>query len=157
MIDWGLPWRASCLCGEIQMTVTAPPMVTMACHCRGCQKLTSGPYSLSILLPGTGFEVTAGEPVLGGLKADHKQYYCPNCKTWVFTRPAGTNLVNLRSVLLDNASWAAPFMETGTAARLPFVQTGAEFSFEGFPDPSEYPQILEAFADHGPRPACRDR
>jgi len=134
------------------MRVTAPPMVTMACHCRGCQKLTSGPYSLSMLLPADGFEVVSGEPVLGALKAENEHLYCPSCKTWLFTRPAGMDLVNLRSVLLDDASWVAPIMETGAAARLPFAQTGAEFSFEGFPDPSEYPVIMQAFADHGARP-----
>jgi hypothetical protein len=152
MTEWKLPWQASCLCGEIQMQVTAPPMVTMACHCRGCQKLTSGPYSLSMLLPAGGFEVVSGEPVLGALKGENQHFYCPSCKTWLFTRPAGMDLVNLRSVLLDDASWVAPIMETGTAARLSFAQTGAEFSFEGFPDPSEYPVIMQAFADHGPRP-----
>ena len=134
------------------MKVTEPPMVTMACHCRGCQKLTSGPYSLSMLLPDSGFSVVAGEPVLGGLKAEHRQYYCPSCLTWVFTRPANTDLVNLRSVLLDKAGWVVPIMETGTADRLPFAETPAEFSFEGFPDPSEYPAIMQAFADHGARP-----
>ena len=54
--------------------------------------------------------------------------------------------------MLDNAAWAAPIMETGTATRLPFAQTGAEFSYEEFPEMSDFPKIMQAFADHGARP-----
>ena len=152
MTDWKLPWKASCLCGGVEMKISAPPMVTMACHCRGCQKLTSGPYSLSMFLPDEGFEVTSGEPVIGALKGEHRHFYCPDCMSWLFTRPAGMDMVNLRSTMLDNAAWAAPIMETGTASRLPFAQTGAEFSYEGFPQMSDFPTIMQAFADHGARP-----
>lgn len=153
MTEWQLPWTATCLCGAVKMKITAPPLVTMACHCLGCQKLTSGPYSLSMLLPSLGFEVVSGTPVLGGLKTESQQFYCPECKSWIFTRPAGMDLVNLRTTMLDSPYWAAPIMETATRDQLPFAATGAEFSFEGFPDPSEYPTIMQAFAEHGPRPA----
>lgn len=152
MDNWNLPWSASCLCGGVNMKVTAPPMATMACHCRGCQKLTSGPYSLSVLLPSAGFEVTQGVPVLGALRGENQHFYCPDCKSWLFTRPAGMDLVNLRSTMLDDGSWAAPIMESMTAEKLPFASTGAEISFKGFPGPSDYPAIMQAFAEHGPRP-----
>ena len=105
-----------------------------------------------MLLRDDGFEVTSGEPVLGALKTENQHFYCPNCKTWLFTRPKDTDLVNLRSVLLNDAGWVAPIMETGTADRLPFAETGAEFSFESFPDLSKYPQMVQAFSDHGARP-----
>ncbi len=150
--EWNLPWTASCLCGGVQMKVSIPPMATMACHCRGCQKLTSGPYSLSALLPAAGFEVTSGKPVLGALRTENQHFYCPDCKSWLFTRPAGMDFVNLRSTLPDDASWAAPIMESMTAEKLPFASTGAEFSFEGFPGPADYPAIMQAFAEYGPRP-----
>jgi hypothetical protein len=35
MSDWKLPWEGGCLCGEIRFRVGAPPLLTMACHCRG--------------------------------------------------------------------------------------------------------------------------
>ena len=66
MTTWNLPWSASCLCGRVKMRITAPPLMSAACHCTGCQKLTSGAYSLSLMLPASGFEVLEGETVLGG-------------------------------------------------------------------------------------------
>ena len=54
-----------CRCGKVRLRAEGPPLITMACHCRGCQKLTSSAYSLSALTPEAGFEVTAGEAVVG--------------------------------------------------------------------------------------------
>jgi hypothetical protein len=150
--DWKLPWKGACLCGAVEMLVSQPPVGSMACHCKGCQKLTSGPYSLSLLIPESGFAVTQGEPVLGGLHAEHRQFYCAHCKSWIFTRPAGVPFVNFRVTMLEDARWFRPIMETGTADRLAFAETGAEFSFAGFPDPADYLPIMQAFADHGARP-----
>jgi hypothetical protein len=152
MSEWNLPWHASCLCGAVQMHITQAPVASMACHCRGCQKLTSGPYSLSLLIPETGFSVTQGEPVLGGLHAENQQLYCPDCKNWLFTRPAGLPFVNFRPAMLDDAGWVRPILETMTRERLAFAETGAEFSFEGFPAPDDFGPIVSAFADHGARP-----
>ncbi len=150
--DWNLPWRGACLCGAIEMRVTQAPVGSMACHCRGCQKLTSGPYSLSLLLPEAGFEVLNGAPVLGGLHAENQQFFCDHCKNWIFTRPAGVPFVNFRATMLDAASWVRPIMETMTRDRFAFAATGAEFSFDGFPEPSDYPRIMQAFAERGARP-----
>ncbi|MEO0982870.1 MAG: GFA family protein [Pseudomonadota bacterium] len=153
MSEWRLPWSASCICGQVQMRVTKPPLVSMACHCTGCQKLTSGPYSISFLVPSDGFEVTRGEPVTGGLHREHKQYYCPHCKGWVFTRPAGMDFVNFRPTLLEDASWVRPFVDIAAAEKLPGVESGAEMSFDGFPGPEDFPPIMAAFSERGARPA----
>ncbi|MFN4185550.1 MAG: GFA family protein [Hyphomonas sp.] len=152
MDEWKLPWSASCLCGQVKMKITAPPVVSMACHCTGCQKLTSGPYSLSLLLPASGFEVTEGAPEAGGLHTENQQMFCPHCKNWLFTRLPGQPFVNFRPGMLDDASWVRPIIETMTRERLPYAQTGAEFSYEGFPPPEDYAPGMAAFADHGARP-----
>lgn len=48
------------------MRVTAPPVMSPACHCRDCQKLTGGACSLTLMIPEAGFEVLSGAPVIGG-------------------------------------------------------------------------------------------
>ena len=50
----------SCRCEQVQFEVTAPPLMTMACHCRGCQKMTGSAFSLSAAIPTEGFRVTRG-------------------------------------------------------------------------------------------------
>src|SRR5215216_3410770 len=109
MKDWQLPWHGGCLCGGIRFCVSAPPLLTMACHCTGCQKLSASAYSLTIAVPSEGFAVTRGEPVAGGLHSSHKQLYCPHCKNWMFTHPHGMDFfVNVRAMMLDEHNWYVP-------------------------------------------------
>ena len=53
----------SCRCGQTRMEVTAPALITMACHCDGCRKMTASAFSLSAMVPAEAFSVVEGEPV----------------------------------------------------------------------------------------------
>jgi hypothetical protein len=153
MTDWKLPWAAGCRCDRIRMQITAPPIVTMACHCRGCQRMTASAFSLSILLPSDGCVVTAGEPVPGGLQKTGGHFHCGHCKSWLFSRPDGMEAwVNIRATMLDDASWFAPFVETCTAEALPWAKTGAVHSFPNIPGMDVWAPIIEAFARDGAHP-----
>ena len=153
MTDWKLPWSASCQCGQIKMRITAPPMVAMACHCRSCQRLTGSAYSLTLMIPETGFEVVEGEPVIGGMqRAELQHNFCPSCKNWLFTRPQGRPFVNFRPTMLDDASWVRPYVESCVEDRLPGAITGAVHSFEGFPPPDRYADLMAGSAKDGAHP-----
>ncbi|MDQ0316802.1 GFA family protein [Amorphus orientalis] len=150
---WGLPLAAHCRCGQVAMTVSAPPILTTACHCRGCQRMTGGAYSLSVAIPVNGFQVSGAEPVRGGLKEGPLRHmFCPHCLSWIYTDLTEMGFMNMRAPMLDDPSWVLPFVETQTAERLPGVQTGATISFERFPDMDIWPAIAKRFASEGPRP-----
>lgn len=143
-----LPWEGGCLCGQVRFRISEPPILTMACHCKGCQRLTSGPFSLSAAIPSAGFQVTQGETVAGALHGPNRHDYCPNCMSWMFTRAAGMDwFVNVRPTLLDDASWFEPFIETATAEKLPWAATPAVHSFEGFPPFEAYADLSREFAE----------
>ena len=134
MRDWKLPWEGQCRCGQVKIRVSAPPMVTVACHCTGCQRMSSSAFSLSVAIPAEGFAVIAGEPAIGGLHGPNKHYFCPYCMSWMFTRPEGMDwFVNVRSTMLPDPARLAPFVETYTDEKLPFAQTGAAHSFGTLP------------------------
>ncbi|WP_029978648.1 GFA family protein [Pseudomonas sp. PH1b] len=136
----------SCRCEQITFEIKSPPAMTTACHCVGCQKMSSSAFSLTALFPAESFAITQGEPVIGGLRGPTRHYFCPSCLTWLFTRPEGVEtFVGVRSSLLENPQLYPPFMETWTAEKLPWVTTAAAFSYEAFPDPSEFPQLMERF------------
>ncbi len=59
--DGNLHNGGKCRCGQIQFEVNAEPLITMACHCTGCQRMTASTFSLSTLYPSNGFKVTLGE------------------------------------------------------------------------------------------------
>jgi len=153
--DWKLPWNASCLCGQVKMRITAPPAMAMACHCKGCQKLTSGAYSLTLMLPIAGFEVE-GETQLGALhRAESQHHYCTRCLSWLYTTSPGLEqmgFLNFRPTMLEDASWAVPFIESQTAEKLPGAATGARYSFKAWPPPSEYGRLMQEYAAEGARP-----
>ncbi len=144
--------QGSCRCGEVRFWVSGSPMVTMACHCTGCQRMTASAFSLSSLFPSGSFAVIGGEPVIGGLHGASRHYFCPRCMSWLFTRPEGMDeFVNVRSTLLDDARGYRPFVETFVSEMLPWAKTGAVHSFAKFPPPDQYPALLTEFAEWSSR------
>lgn len=142
-----LPWEGGCRCGQVRLKITAPPILTMACHCSGCQKMSSSAYSLSAAIPADGFSVTDGDPVIGGLHGAARHYFCPHCMSWMFTRPEGMDwFVNLRPTMLDDPSGFSPFIETFTSEKLPFATTAAVHSYETFPPMEDYEGLVAEFA-----------
>ncbi|MDF2234670.1 GFA family protein [Albimonas sp. CAU 1670] len=178
---WRLPWAGGCRCGALRFAVTAPPMLSAACHCRGCQRMTGSAFSLTLMLPEAGFALTQGSSIRGGLGGalergcagatglaeaeaaeqggdglppsgiDHR--ICPACGSWVFTRIAAFGgLVNLRATMLDDAGWTVPFLETMRADALPWAGTPAPHRHDRFPGPEAFPALLAAYAAEGARP-----
>ena len=149
MLNVPLPLSGSCRCGRVEIRVSKPPIATSACHCRGCQKMSASAYSLTAMIPAEGFEVTKGEPVIGGLHGPQSHhFFCGHCMTWMFTRAEGMDwFVNVRPTMLDEAGWFRPFMETYTSTKLPFAETGAVRSFAEFPAMEEYEGLLEEYRE----------
>jgi hypothetical protein len=67
--------------------------------------------------------------------------------SWLFTRPEGMDLVNVRASLFDDAQSFVPYMETYTCEKLPWAATPAVHRFEKFPSPDDYPQLLTEFSE----------
>lgn len=156
MSDWNLPWEADCRCGQVRMKISAPPLVTMACHCTGCQRMTASTFSLSVLLPLSSFEVTQGEPVIGGLHGSPIHHCCPYCMSWMFTRfDAASPFVHPRATLLDDATWFEPFIESYTIEKLSWATTLAAHSFAKFPTVEDHLALMKEFAERGKRPRSR--
>jgi hypothetical protein len=126
-------------------------MLTMACHCTGCQHMTGGPYSLSAMVASDNFELLSGDPVVGGLKGGEIDHMvCPDCMSWVFTKVMDGAFINLRSPMLDDTTGTAPFIESYTSEKLDWVTTPAQHSFGKFPEMDEYLKLISAFAEQGP-------
>ena len=110
--------------------------------------MSSSAYSLSAAFPADGFEVTQGEPVIGGLHGAARHFFCGWCMTWMFTRPEGIDFfVNLRPTMLDQPKWFTPFIETMTREKLSWVTTPAVHSYEGFPPYDAYEGLVREFGD----------
>lgn len=139
----------ACRCGALRFSLDSQPIMTMACHCSGCQRRTGSAFSLSSLFSSGSLEVLSGDPVIGGLRGATRHYFCPECMSWLWTRPEGLDeFVNVRSTLLDDAPSYRPFIETWTSEKLPWAVTGAVHSFETVPQEDSFPELLAGFAEH---------
>ncbi|SCY82764.1 GFA family protein [Microvirga guangxiensis] len=140
--------EGKCRCGQVRFRVRGEPVITMACHCTGCQRMTASAFSLSALYASDNFEVVQGEPVIGGLHAATRHFFCPHCMSWLFTRPEDLDdFVNVRATMLDNAKDFTPFIETYTSESLPWAKTPAVHSFEKLPPTERYPELVAEFRE----------
>src|SRR3954465_14679498 len=98
-----LPMEGGCRCDRVRIRVTTSPLVTMACHCNGCQRMSSSAFSLTAMFFSDAFEVTQGEPVIGGIHgSEAHHFFCAYCMTWMFTRPVlAPKVVNVRPTMFD--------------------------------------------------------
>jgi hypothetical protein len=111
--------------------------------------MSASAFSLSAAIPSQGFEVTKGEPVLGGLRGEIHHHFCPSCMSWMFTRATGMDwFVNVRATMLDDTRWYRPFVETYTSEKLAWASTPAVHSFEKFPTFEDYERLTKEFAEH---------
>jgi len=138
--------EGGCRCDGVRLQITGLPLLTMACHCTGCQRMTASAYSLSAAIPSEAFEIIEGDTVIGGLHGSTRHYFCDFCKSWLFTRAEGMDwFVNLRATMLDDPSWFVPFVETMTSEKLPWATTPAVHSFEGFPSLDHYADLARDY------------
>lgn len=107
--------------------------------------MTGSAYALSVTVPVDAFEVTAGEPVLGGLRATVPHFHCPQCMSWVFTRPNDVPIVNVRTPMLDDPAPFAPFADVYLAEKLPWVGPTSQHAFDQVPAMDEWPELVAAY------------
>lgn len=151
--NWKLPWEGGCLCGSIRFLVSAPPLLTLACHCSWCQKRSASVFSPVISLPGHGFAITRGQPEAGWTPSEHRHFFCPRCKNWLYLSVSGMDVINFRATMLDEHRWFTPYLEIFAENKLPWVSTLARHSFSGMPDAGTFASLMQSFALDGPRPA----
>lgn len=142
-----LPLDGACRCGKVKIRISAPPLIAMACHCTGCQRMSGSAYSLSAAIPTQGFAVIEGEPVVAGASPQAGHHFCRDCMTWMFTRPEGLDFfVNVRPTMLEDTGWYSPFVETYTSEKLAWAQTPAAHSYEKFPPMEDFEPLMAAYA-----------
>ncbi|AKH43066.1 hypothetical protein FHS61_001235 [Altererythrobacter atlanticus] len=144
-----LPWAGGCRCGKLRFRVDQAPLMTSACHCRGCQLMSGSAYSLTVSVPSGGFAITEGKAIIGGVHGqDIRHYHCEYCLSWVYTAiEPDAGFVNVRATMLDDPHWFRPYIETQTAERLPWVTVPATRSFERFPEMTEYLALAGEFQE----------
>lgn len=129
-----LPLKGACMCAAVQVRVDAMPLLTVACHCGGCQKFSASAYSLTAMVPKESFHIE-GKLNRGGLGTEGRaHYFCASCKNFVYSQLASApDRVNLRISILQERAAFAPFVEVMTDEKLPWAQLPVTHSYATAP------------------------
>jgi hypothetical protein len=114
--------------------------------------MTASAFSLTLAIPASGFRVTEGEYVIGGVHGPFAHHgFCGWCMSWVFTRAEEADwFVNLRPTMLDETVGFVPFVEFYAVTKLPWVSIPPTHSFPEFPAVEAYEGLTRDFAErHG--------
>jgi hypothetical protein len=135
-----------CRCGRVRIRISAPPLLTMACHCTGCQRMTGSAFSLTVAVPTPGFEMVEGETVPGGMHGGSRHEHCGYCLSWLFTLPEGMDaFVNVRTTMLDEPEIYPPFIQTMASEKLSWATTPARHSFETWPPMEAFDGLITEY------------
>ena len=81
------PIHASCQCGQVTYTIKRAPKKVMACHCTECQKLATGPYSVTAIIDADAIDFH-GELKQWSRVADsgnvNLAFFCPDCGNRIY-------------------------------------------------------------------------
>lgn len=104
--------QGGCLCGAVQYTASADPLVVRACWCRLCQYLAAGNATVNLAFRRDAVEIEGALSDFVGV-ADSGNHmhrrFCPACGTHMFSeaeeRP---HLIIVRAGTLDDPGIARP-------------------------------------------------
>jgi hypothetical protein len=126
--------KGSCLCGAVSVEASALPLLTLACHCRDCQKFSASAFSLTAMFLKKSFS-HSGELQKGGLHSEQREhYFCSSCKNFIFSRlKTAPERINLRISILDDAASFPPFVELMTDEKVEWANLPVSHSYALFP------------------------
>lgn len=135
-----LPASGACQCGSVTYQVTEEPLITVACHCRDCQKLSASAFSLTMVLRRSGFHLKTGELKSWSRQADSGReavcWFCPECGNRIYHEdPELPDIVRIKPGTLEDTSILDPRALVWTCRRQPWLDRyGGLPTFEKQPD-----------------------
>ncbi|MDH4108642.1 MAG: GFA family protein [Gammaproteobacteria bacterium] len=148
-----LPLTGNCQCGSVRYEVSKAPIVTVACHCRDCQKLSASAFSITMVIPADAFRLLSGELAAFERPTDSGGtavcYFCPTCSNRVYhVDPGRPAYFRLKPGGLDDTSQIMPEAHVWTSRAQPW------FTFpEGVPTYETQPDLQEFLAERARRSA----
>lgn len=115
-----------CQCGNVRYQSLGEPGALYACHCRECQKLSVSAFSMSLLVPRSGFRLTRGTPTSWTRPTASGQtlacYFCPVCGSRIWhDAPHEPSTITIKAGSLDEPVDFSAAIHIWTSRRLPGV------------------------------------
>lgn len=81
--------EATCQCDRLKIALPARPLITIACHCRACQKRTGAPFGVLAYYPADKVAITGEAKAYRRTSAEGnavETFFCPHCGSTVYLR-----------------------------------------------------------------------
>jgi len=115
-----------CLCGAVQYSSAAEPMVVAICHCTHCQKQSGGAFSVNVGIPKGSLQFTAGKPATyqdtGSSGQPVYRHFCDQCGSPIFSDVVASPQIDwLKAGTLNDTSWVKPAVNVWCQSAQPWV------------------------------------
>ena len=116
-----------CLCGAVRLRLEEPPIITHACHCRFCQRVTGAAFAVNAMIETDRITLAGPRPEAvhtpSALPAGQKLLRCPSCRAMLWSHHSllGDRIAIVPVGILDEASAFTPDIHCFTATRHPWV------------------------------------
>lgn len=104
-----------CLCGQFSYASDAPPLATVICHCKNCQRQGGAAFSLNVVVLAASL-ATTGELKSYMDRADSgntvERQFCATCGSPIFSMPSANKAIAIiKAGTLDDTSGLKPVSE----------------------------------------------
>jgi hypothetical protein len=100
--------RVQCRCGEVEIELTAKPLVQLYCHCDDCQAVHGAAYVPESVYPSDAVTIIRGAPRTWTLKRNPR-FFCGECGTRLFIEVLAFKLRGLNGYLLPEGQFRPAF------------------------------------------------
>lgn len=115
-----------CMCGSLNYSAQADPVVQAVCHCTDCQRQTGSPFTVVVGVPRAALTVEGSTLAsVTTIGEDHggetQRSFCSACGSPLFSISAMLpDLALIKAGTLDDASWLEPAVEVWTGSAQPW-------------------------------------
>lgn len=132
-----MSYCGKCSCGKVRYRLNSRPIVTHACHCRQCQRLTGSAFVMNAVIEQAAVELLSGVPAAVQFDGtSHTAYFCTDCGTYVWSAYTGRfdGCWFVRVGTLDDPDEFAPEAHIFLGTKQPWL-----------PVPESLPQFQEGY------------
>ena len=141
----------SCQCGNAHYQIRSDSVVSVACHCNNCRKLSGSAFGISLVVKSADVTFshnlkTWERPSDTGRR--NKAWFCPDCGNRIYHQdPDAPSVVRIRAGTLDNDQIPEPMVHVFAADKVPWLKFPDHVTLiEGQPDADQLYEALEDVA-----------
>jgi hypothetical protein len=126
-------YKASCICGAVQLEISGDPAVQAICHCSSCRGWLSAPLHAAALWPTPSVKVVKGADNLGLYRKtenSHRQF-CKSCGAAVLVGHPGMGMTDVPAGTVAGLSYQ-PTVHVHYGEKVMSVRDGLP-KFKDFP------------------------